>query len=616
MEIQPRRDILDLWRATIDYCYRDEKWAWGGQTERNSVSDAEQLLTILYPATVIQSLAIGSIDQTADDVLEYLRALGNALDIPRRLVEFITDYMHTYLADDETPDFSGGTYFQPVASEGTEVASGQHSLNVVDSYSMSLTLCLSTLDFLRVYRQELRSARMREQVDELEKLCRQRLSAAMVGLLRSFTVNIFDPDSVAGRRLCVMANQTGTANEIVVDDLLEAIADIRTSIQAEVELGVGPIAEKLENRRRLFECGWSWGVVEGAPEVPLSSEANIGKQPVGVAEERPYLYFTVAALDGIQDLFSEETRLRGLLDVEQQRLSRALQLRWDVTRQFWATISTYGDGRWPIEDLPWTTSDGTESDYYSLLLTSMVIQGGELDGADAERLGRLLERLAERGRITYRATENDPALELHAPGVQLQLIGSEKVAEGPRLQWTVPSYSSLLLKRLLRVAELLDDSAARVRVLDLADLIWRHIERRRITMTGASGLWDESSHVYSRLPPTASGGPSWHQTERVMEALVAAARVTELASTAASELSDSARQLLAEAEQLFAQERLRGTNDTGEQMRESFQVVGAKLRRARALLRTRPGTAGVLASDVLRELDTIDAARQDTARMS
>jgi hypothetical protein len=50
-------------------------------------------------------------------------------------------------------------------------------------------------------------------------------------------------------------------------------------------------------------------------------------------------------------------------------------------------------------------------------------------------------------------------------------------------------------------------------------------------------------------------------------------------------------------------------------LRERFQVVGAKLRRARQLLDSRPGTAGVLASEVLRELDTIDAARQDTARM-
>jgi hypothetical protein len=616
MEIQPRRDILELWRATIDYCYPKGEWIWGGLVERNSVSDAEQLLTILYPATVIQSLAVGAVDQTSDDVLDYLRSLGNALDIPRRLIEFIGDYMRTYLIDG-TPDFSGGSYFQPGDDEAAKVAAAQQGLHVVDSYSMSLTLCLSTLDFVRVYRQGVRSARMQEQVQELETLCRQRLSAAMVGLLRSFTVNTFDPADPPGRAMCTMANQTGLATEIVVGDLLAELADIRASIAQEVELGVGQIADELENRGRLFECGWSWGVVDGAPEVPYSGD--IGTQPTGVAEARPYLYFTVAALDGIQDLFSERTRLLGLLDVEQQRLARALQLRWDVTQQFWAKIATLGGGRWPIEDLPWATTDGSESDYYSVLLTSIVIEdagAGKLVSADADRIGRLLERLAERGRITYRPTAGDPAVALHVPGVRLRLIGSEKVAEGPSLQWTVPSYSSLILKRLLRVAQLLDDNAARVRTLDLADQIWRHIERRRITAPGGRGLWDEPTQVFTGLPATPGGRPSWHQTERVMEALVAAANVTESSTTAAVDLLDNARQLLAEAEHLFDQERLRGTNDTGEQMRESFQVVGAKLRRARELLLDRPGTASVLAGDVLRELDMIDVARQDTARMS
>jgi hypothetical protein len=617
MEIQPRRDILELWRATIDYCYRDGEWTWGGLAGRNSVSDAEQLLTILYPATIIQSLAVGSVDETSDDVLDYLRSLGNALDIPRRLIEFIGDYMRTYLIDG-TPDFSGGTYFQPGDDETAKVAAAQQGLHVVDSYSMSLTLCLSTLEFVRVYRQGVRSTRMQEQVQELETLCRQRLSAAMVGLLRSFTVNTFDPGYPSGRAMCTMVNQTGMATEIVVDDLLAGLADIRASIAQEVELGVGQIADELENRGRLFECGWSWGVVDGAPEVPYAGD--IGTQPTGLAEARPYLYFTVAALDGIQDLFSERTRLLGLLDVDQQRLARALQLRWDVTQQFWAKIATFGGGRrWPIEDLPWTTTDGSESDYYSALLTSIVIEdagAGKLVSADADRIGRLLERLAERGRITYRATADDPAVALHVPGVRLRLIGSEKAAEGPRLQWTVPSFSSLILKRLLRVAQLLDDNAARVRTLDLADQIWRHIERRRITAPRGRGLWDEPTQVFTDLPSTSEGRPSWHQTERVMEALVAAANVTESSTTAAADLLDSAQQLLAEAEHLFDQERLRGTNDTGEQMRESFQVVGAKLRRARELLRKRPGTASVLAGDVLRELDMIDAARQDTARMS
>jgi hypothetical protein len=130
----------------------------------------------------------------------------------------------------------------------------------------------------------------------------------------------------------------------------------------------------------------------------------------------------------------------------------------------------------------------------------------------------------------------------------------------------------------------------------------------------ARGLWDEPTQVFINTSFPAYGVPSWNHTERVIEVLVAAANVTQ--ATMTSELTEHAQQLLAEAEHLFDQERLRGTNDTGEQMRKSFQAVGAKLRRARELLRDRPATASVLAGDVLRELDMLDAARQDTARMT
>ena len=439
----------------------------------------------------------------------------------------------------------------------------------------------------------------------------------MVGLLRSFTVNTFDPTDPSGQTMCRMINQTGAATEILVRNLLRELAEIRAGLRQELTIGLGQVAEELDNRGRLFECGWSWGIVDGAPEIPYASD--IGQQPVGVAEARPYLYFTSVALDGIQDLFSERTRILGLLNEEQQRLARALQLRWDLTRQFWAKVATFGGGRWPLEDLPWTTTDGLESDYYSVLLTSIVVEGigsERIVNVDVERIGRLLDELANRGRITRRPMREDPAIALHVPGMRLRLIGSEKVAEGPRLQWTVSSFTLLVLKRLLRVAELLDDNSARIRFLDLADLIWTHIERRRLETPEARGLWDEPTQVFTGTPFAAYGAPSWYHTERVIEVLVAAANVTQSLPAATSELSRNAQQLLAEAEHLFDQERLRGTNDTGEQMRESFQVVGAKLRRARELLRDRPGTTSVLASDVLRELDMVDAARQDTTRMT
>jgi hypothetical protein len=413
-----------------------------------------------------------------------------------------------------------------------------------------------------------------------------------------------------------MINQRGVAGEILVHDLLEDLAEIRAALRQELTIGLGQVADELEDRGRLFECGWSWGIVDGAPEV--NSASDVGAQPAGVAEARPYLYFTVAALDGIQDLFSERTRLLGLLNEEQQRLARALQLRSDLTRRFWTKIATFGrGGRWPLEDLPWQTTDGRESDYYSVLLTSIVIEGAAGDrSVDVDRIGNLLAELANRGRATRRPTENDPGIDLHIPGMRLRLIGSEKVAEGPRLEWTVSSYSLLVLKRVLRVAELLEDSSARTRFLDLADQIWAHIERRQIEAGHGRGLWDEPMQVFTGTSYPPYGAPSWYHTERVVEALVAAANVTRRPPTATDELIVIARQILAEAEYLFDRERLRGTNDTGEQMRESFHVVATKLRRARELLRDRPGTASVLAGDVLRELDMVDAARQDTARMS
>ena len=86
-------------------------------------------------------------DETADDVLDHLRALGNAMDIPQQLIKVIAEYMRTYLVDG-TPDFYGSTYFDPEDSEA-KVKDAQRLLHVVDSYSMSVTLCLATLGFLQ-----------------------------------------------------------------------------------------------------------------------------------------------------------------------------------------------------------------------------------------------------------------------------------------------------------------------------------------------------------------------------------------------------------------------------------------------------------------------------------
>ena len=159
------------------------------------------------------------------------------MDIPRRLIRFIGEYMRTYLVDG-VPDFSGDSYFDPDDSDGygepAEVKPEQRALHLVDSYSMSVTLCLATLGFLRTYRQGLRSARMNQEVEQLEKLCSQRLTAAMVGLVRSFTVNTFDPSDPPGQTLCAMVGQGRIATEILVRELLEDLAEIRACLRQEL----------------------------------------------------------------------------------------------------------------------------------------------------------------------------------------------------------------------------------------------------------------------------------------------------------------------------------------------------------------------------------------------
>jgi hypothetical protein len=63
---------------------------------------------------------------------------------------------------------------------------------------MSVSLCLAALGFLQVYREGIRSQRMQREIGEPEELSSKRLTAAMVGLLRSFTINTFLPTDPPG----------------------------------------------------------------------------------------------------------------------------------------------------------------------------------------------------------------------------------------------------------------------------------------------------------------------------------------------------------------------------------------------------------------------------------
>jgi len=609
MRLQPRQQILDVWRSVAQCSGGSDGWRWGGRQGRNSISDAEQLLCLMYPAASVANLRLDVPDSTSRDVLESLRVLGDGVKIPKLMIDVISEYMDTYTAEDGTPLFGAGKYFQPV-DPSAALTDKQLTLGVVDSFATAITLSLATLGFLNVFGRSVRRQELREKISALKTATSKRLSAAMVGLLRSFCVYVFEPESPPGQTLCRTLNQSGEPDRLVVERLQRRLANVRASFR-EARLGLSQ-DDALDNENMLFECGWSWGVVTDAPQVPTSEQ--IGEQAAGAALSAPYLYFTVVALDGIGDLFSDRTRVLGLLNEEQQRLAQALQLRWSLTRQYWSAVARFGEGRWPLEDIPWRTTDAEESDYFSLLVTAVVMMdliGRQATDDDLTRTVAVLEELAIRGRVNRRVVRGDPAIGLHVPGVVLSLYGAEKF--GPDVLWTVSDYSVLLLKRAARAAGLSRSRSARDRLSTVAEAALGHLWSRRIRKGRGSGLWDDPSQVFPGVV-AEDDLPSWYLTERVIECLIIAAESVGESPIRSPRLLEVATDLLGEADQLFSQEQLEASQHENSAMQKTMHGLQVKLSRARQVLQERPGTAQALVLEALRDLDQLAVARLDATR--
>ncbi|WP_432864603.1 SCO2524 family protein [Microbispora rosea] len=608
MKIQPRQQLLELWEAAARASYRDGVWNWGGRDGSNSISDAEQLLCFMYPASELPGFRLDTPDETADDVLATLAVLGDSVEIPKLLLRVIGQYLRTYTAEDGRPLFSGGSYFQPLDDEA-KVTPEQLQLDVVDSFSMSVTLALGTLGFLKVFRQSVRRESIRREIRELEDLASKRLSAAMAGLLRSFTVNAFDPGSTAGRALLRTVNQTGAPTRRVLEDLRRELRPVRAGLR-DLTIGSGSQVD-LDNENLLFECGWTWGIVKDAPDIvtPL----DIGPQPMGVAADTPFLYFTVNALVGIADLFSARTRVLSLLNDDQITLAQAIQRRWDLTQSYWRTIATFGRGTWPLEDIPWRTVDEKESDYYSLGVTAMVVQSlvnNRAADVDLGRVAAVLEELAIRARITRRAVAGDPPVLMHSPGVPINLHGSDTL--GPHLLWVVSDFSITLLKRTIWAASIAQNTRMRERLVALADQIWRHIMLRRHTDGPAAGLWDQPGNAFTDIQ-VRDEEPSWYFSERVVEFLVSAASSSGEPPLRSPQLVELALQMLGEAEHLLDQELVTRPLVGGQTIQPKLRSIQASLQRARAIVSDRPATAQALISDALLGLERLSAARDSAS---
>ncbi|MDH6118092.1 hypothetical protein ABH930_003331 [Kitasatospora sp. GAS204A] len=608
MRIKPRQQLLEIWEAVAAQGQHGRLWQGSEGAYRNSVSDAEQLLCLLYPATEVPALRLEVPDQTAEDVLAALRRIGDAVEIPRALLDGLTGFMDRHSVDG-APSFSGGDYFDPDDPD-VELTPEQRELGVVDAYSLSITLSLATLGFLKYFGPGLTRADLKRTAAELEAATSRRLSAAMVCLLRSFSVSAFRIESDQGRSLCDMINRAGEPNRTVVQRLQRRLDPLRATIRDRFSLGLAG-TDDLANDNLLFEVGWSWGIIENAP--PIDTDEPIGEQPEGVAQDAPYLYFTVIALDGIADLFSERTLTLGLLNEEQQRLAQALRLRWELTQQYWSALARFDDHSWPLEDIPWRTTDRQESLYFSLLVTSILVQDLVRRRATDDDLARtvnVLEELAIRSKTIRRLVPDDTSLRLHNPGVQLTLLGSERL--GPLMRWSVTDFSAQLLKRSVQLRGLSRNIGAHERLLRLAESVMDHLWERRIGAGVGARLWDDLSGVYPQLDEP--GSPlSWSFTERIVESLVAAASMVRETPIRSTRLIELATDLLSEADHLLDKEMMNGSGGNFVSVHNMLRQAEVRLQQARRLVRDRPGTACALALQVLTSLEELAAARRTTA---
>ncbi|MGW5054035.1 SCO2524 family protein [Actinokineospora sp. NPDC004072] len=618
MRIQPRRQILDIWRSVIRSSFQNGSWEWRGRDESNSISDAEQLLCLLYPATEVPALALDQPDIIAEDVSKALERFGDPRTIPYRVIDVIEDYLDRNTVDGE-PHFGGRGY---LVTDGDEPTPEQLSLGLVESYSMSVSLCLAALGFLRTYKPPSRRPALETKIATLQVELSKRLTAALVGLLRSFVVNtvgIDEADRPVRAAMLAMVNQRNDPDQIVIARLRERLQRVRNRLLEDVRTGVS-VDGDLEEESRLFEIGWGWGVVANATPVELDlSRCAFDAEPSicrmrGVAEARPYLYSTVLALDGINDLRSQRTLELNLLDDEQRRLTEALRIRFDLTQRYWSTIARFGD-EWPLEDIPWRTSDGEESDYYSLLVSAVLVQDLETRQATDDDLARavvVFESLAQRGRITRRVTQNDPSVEMHVPGVRMRLGGSTQL--GPQLYWYARDFAPLLMKRCLQAAALSGNRDSRDRLMQLAKATLDHLMARRLEVGDAAGLWDDPSALLPQDAAPVAKEPSWYLTERVVEALITAVRTFEAEPLRSAGMRARAEEVLHEAEQLL--NRLLLDSDIDDTSARSVRLaeIETRLNRAADVLVERPGTANALGLEALRALDELAVARDNAAR--
>lgn len=117
MQIKPRECLLEIWRSLVRHSFRDGVWDWGEWGRRSSVADAERLLSLLYPATEIPAFRLDDPDTTQRDVMDALKRVGDASDMPGTVVGILAEFMENHRGGDLDPTFAAWLLLRPGGPE-------------------------------------------------------------------------------------------------------------------------------------------------------------------------------------------------------------------------------------------------------------------------------------------------------------------------------------------------------------------------------------------------------------------------------------------------------------------------------------------------------------------
>ncbi len=597
MRIQPRQQLLEIWRAVAEASFADREWVWGGRSGRNSISDAEQLLCLMAPAAEIPIFKLDLPDETAEDVEGALAPLGDARDIPTKLVSVLKQYLERYRDAEGAPIFSGGSYFTVKDDANADPTAAQESLDVVDSYAVSVRLALAILGFVKVFRSVLTRADLLDEVQLVEAMAKRRLTAAMIGLLRSYAVYVFDNDSEEDKNLCRLVNQTSLPTRRAREMLLDELRDIRAGLR-DVTLGIGELPD-LDNPNKLFECGWSWGVTVDAPPVK-TRRRRTSRNPTGIAQAAPYLYFTVVALDGIPNLFSGPDPPAG---PARRRAAAARRCAADPLGPHPAVLvdaspaSAAAGGRWrTCPGVPPTARSPTTSACSSRSIVVQDLTRRPDAESTAASAGCSANWPSGRG-SPGAASRDEPDVRAAPSGLPARARRHRgRRPDAARLVWRLVDFSPLLLKRTIRVARLSQRRRARGGRWSTSSTPSGTTTSHKRRLRPASGCGTGRTRSTTGIGRSTRLA-SWYYTERVVELPDHRGRPDQQPRRCA------ARALVEQAHRPARRGRPPLRPGAAAQLRRSparrcggsSTRPGASLRRATTIVDDRPGTAASLA---------------------